>query len=192
MATASAVAKEAKLKSEMTELVMRMYEDTERYLQPMKPFLLVRTLPRSVVSSGGILLPEKQNKPNVESVVLAVYEPYWEKVDKISEDGKHFDISVYNECDVKVGDHIIHPHYVGLPDSFLDEREYRLIKEDDAVCILHYRGKDELRKAVIDCMLETLKQPIDNRTVLNGYVEALMEKFDVVPKIMHSKTTSGV
>src|ERR1035437_9923120 len=138
--------KEAVSKREMTDLVQRVYAETERIIQPLKPFILVRTLPRSTVTAGGILMPEKQNKPNIEAVVLAVYEPYWEIVDKVSEDGKHSDISVYNECDIKVGDHIIMPHFVGLPDSFLDEREYRLIKEDDATAVLHYREKGECGK----------------------------------------------
>jgi co-chaperonin GroES (HSP10) len=171
-----------------------LYAETERYIQPLKPFILVRTLPRSTVTAGGILMPEKQNKPNIEAVVLAVYKPYWEKVDKVSEDGKHSDISVYNECDIKVGDHIIMPHFVGLPDSFLDEREYRLIKEDDATAVLHYREKGELRNSLIVSCRETLKSgvSVNNFTLAEQYIDGILEKFDVVPKEIQSRTTSGV
>ena len=186
------VEKEVKAERKFTNLVERLYAETERYIQPLKPFILVRTLPRSTVTAGGILMPEKQNKPNIEAVVLAVYKPYWEKVDKVSEDGKHSDISVYNECDIKVGDHIIMPHFVGLPDSFLDEREYRLIKEDDATAVLHYREKGELRQIVKDGMLQALSTSDGNNSILDDYLDALFVHFDVVPKEIQSRTTSGV
>jgi co-chaperonin GroES (HSP10) len=180
---------EAKSKREMTDLVERMYADTERWLQPLKPFILVRTLPRSTVTAGGVLMPEKQNKPNIEAVVLAVYKPYWEKVDKVSEDGKRFDISVFNECDIKVGDHIVMPHHVGLPDSFLDEREYRLIKEDDAVAVLHYREKGWLKEQLMQLVSQLEAGLGDSRYGL--IAEMIQEKFDLVPKVIYSRTTSG-
>ena len=188
--------KEAKSKREMTDLVERMYAETERYLQPLKPFIFVRTLPRSTVTAGGVLMPEKQNKPNIEAVVLAVYEPYVEKVFErafIENVGwVDRDISVFNECDIKVGDHIIMPHFVGLPDSFLDEREYRLIKEDDATAVLHYREKGELRQIVKDGMLQALSTSDGNNSILDDYLDALFVHFDVVPKEIQSRTTSGV
>jgi len=176
--------KEAKLKSEMTELVTRMYAETERYIQPMPPFLLVRTLPRSTVTAGGILMPEKQNKPNIESVVLAVYEPYWEVAEtRVREDGKTEDVSVLNTCDIKVGDHIIHPHHVGLPDTFLDEREYRLIAEDDAIAVLHYQKKNWLR--------DELYGLADDIGVAADIIDKILENYDLVPKVIYSRTTSG-
>lgn len=181
---------EAKSKREVTEMVERAYASTERHIQPLKPFLLVRTLPRSTSMGGVIVLPEKQNKPNLEGVVLAVFKPYWEKVEETcKEDGKHYDISVYNECDVKVGDHIVFPHFVGLPDSFLDDQEYRLIKEDDAIAVLHYREKDATLKEVVSILLEHSRDKITHR--YNSMAKALMEKFDLVPKGLTSQTTSG-
>jgi co-chaperonin GroES (HSP10) len=184
---AKAAQQEAKTKQQMTEWVQKVYADTERYIQPLKPFILVRTLPRSTITAGGILMPEKQNKPNIESVVLAVYEPYWENVyEQVSDK----DISVYNECDIKVGDHIVMPHFVGMPDTFLDEREYRLIKEDDAIAVLHYREKGEFRKMVRDIMVEaySLSSGAMPADVMLG---ALFDKFDIVPKTVYSRTTSG-
>jgi co-chaperonin GroES (HSP10) len=189
----TAVHVEAKTKQEMTELVQKMYLATERFLQPLKPFILVRVLPRATVSAGGIHLPEKQNKPNIEAVVLAVYEPYWEKVQTSTrDDGKVEDTSVYNECDIKVGDHIIMPHFVGLPDSFLDDREYRLVKEDDAVAVLHYRRKGALQETIRQLLLNTMEcRDGSETTMLNAFAEALLDHFDIVPKVMYSVTTSG-
>jgi co-chaperonin GroES (HSP10) len=170
-------------KGKVTELVQMAYLESERDIQPMAPFILIRTLPRATISSGGIILPEKQNKPNSEAVVLRVYEPYWEKVEsRTREDGKTEDISVWNECDVHVGDHIIFPHHCGLPDSFLDEREYRLIREDDAIATLHYRPKGWLRTQI---------QHILNAHLLDE-AGALMRYFDITPKEMSPKTKSGV
>jgi co-chaperonin GroES (HSP10) len=171
---------EAPTKSQVTELVTSVYEHSERTLQPTKPFMLVRVLPRTMISPGGIILPEKQNKPNIEGVVLAVYEPYWDKATTVR-DGEEIDISTFVECDIKVGDHIVFPHYVGLPDSFLDDQEYRMVKEDDAVATLEYRPKGWLKEQVDD--------------VLKGHVgyevNSLLRYFYVIPKIMDSKTTSG-
>jgi co-chaperonin GroES (HSP10) len=169
-------------KSKITEMVQQAYIDSERIIEPMAPFILIRVLPRATVSSGGILLPEKQNKPNAEAVVLAVYKPYWEKVDKIDEGGKRFDISVWNECDVHVGDHIIFPHHCGLPDSFLDEKEYRLIREDDAVARLHYRPKGWLKKQIEHIWLSHYTDS----------AEAMLRYFDISVKEMEPKTKSGV
>jgi co-chaperonin GroES (HSP10) len=176
---------EAKTKQQMTEWVQKVYADTERYIQPLKPFLLVRTLPRSTITAGGILMPEKQNKPNIESVVLAVYEPYYEHA--FATDGT--DISVYNECDIKVGDHIVMPHFVGMPDTFLDEREYRLIKEDDAIAVLRYREKGELREMAKEVMIKAAIVSTELRT--DATLDALLEHFDIVPKTIYSRTTSG-
>src|ERR1035437_437259 len=187
--------KEAVSKREMTDLVQRVYAETERIIQPLKPFILVRTLPRSTVTAGGVLMPEKQNKPNIEAVVLAVYKPYVEKVFEhafVENVGwVDRDISVFNECDIKVGDHIIMPHFVGLPDSFLDEREYRLIKEDDATAVLHYREKGELRKLLIDCIRALRSEP-KYISLLEGTADKIIDTFDLVPKEIQSRTTSGV
>ena len=192
--------KEARTKAEMTEWVAKVYKDTERDIQPMPPFILIRTLPRSIISAGGIYMPDKHNKPNIEAVVLKVYEPYWETVElTVREDGKTEDISVWNECDIKVGDHIILPHYVGLPDTFLDAKEYRLIREDDAIARLHYREKGELRQMVLEIAVQGIIKPRSlghstegTATMFASAVDAIMENFDVIPKVIHSRTLSGV
>ena len=192
--------KEARTKAEMTEWVERVYKATEREIQPMPPFIFIRTLPRSTISSGGIYMPDKQNKPNIEAVVLKVYEPYWEVVEsRTREDGKTEDISVWNECDVEVGDHIILPHHVGLPDSFLDAKEYRLIREDDAIARLHYWEKGTLREMVLETVRGSIMKPrslghsTDSAGTMFGQaVDAILENFDIIPKEMASKTLSGV
>lgn len=179
-------------KGKITELVQLAYLESERHIQPMPPFILIRVLPRATISAGGIILPEKQNKPNAEAVVLAVYEPYWEHVDKIDEDGKVFDISVWNECDVHIGDHIIFPHHCGLPDSFLDDQDYRLIREDDAVATLHYERKWHLRGELIYKLDRIERGPNREDPPLPDVVDELLEHYYVIPKCMEPKTKSGV
>jgi len=185
--------KEAHTKREMVDWVQKVYAETERYIEPMPPFIFVRTLPRATITSSGIILPEKQNKPNIEGIVLAVYKPFWEKVEKVTENGVKSDISVYNECDIKVGDHVVLPHHCGLPDSFLDEREYRLIREDDAIATVHYREKGWLEKELKDLMLhQTVEvQRDDAETIIRFIIRLLQDKFDLVPKEILSRTTSG-
>lgn len=191
MSAKAAVAriKEPKTKEQMTKLVEKAYKETGRVIQPMPPFIFIRTLPRSTITDSGLILPQKQNKPNIEAVVLAVYKPFWEKVQTSTrEDGKTEDVSVYNECDLKVGDHIVFAHYVGMPDSFLDEREYRVIREDDAVATLQYREKDWLQKelyALVDSNIDREGEGTEK------CVQAILEKYDLVPKDVAPKTLSG-
>lgn len=179
--------KEAKTKQQLTAYVEQVYAATERIYEPMPPFLLVRTLPRSTITAGGIILPEKQNKPNIEAIVVAVYKPFWEK----AFDANDRDVSVWNECDLKVGDHIVMPHHVGLPDNFLDEREYRFIREDDAICRIDYYDKGEVRKMVRKVMVEALTDAEPGEKITDSVCRALFEQFDVMPKVIYSRTTSG-
>lgn len=178
-------------KTDVAEMVSRMYQETDRVLLPLYPWLLVRPLSRATTTqSGRLYLPEKQNKVQLESVVLAVWKPFWENVEKEKENGEVLKVRVWNESDLKPGDHIIHPHYIGLPDSYLDETDYRLLKEDDVIATLNYHKKDwissELKRIVQTHFRLELEPDRDE------IVRSVLENFDVVPKNgLHSLTLSG-
>ena len=170
---------------DLTETVEEMYRSTDRIIMPLYPWVLVRPLPRAgVTASGLVVMPQVQNKPNLESVVLATWKPFWEKVEKVKENGDILEVKVWNESDLKPGDHIVHPHHVGLPDSYLDEKDYRMIREEDVMCVLNYHEKDWLRD-----MLYHTADSFDTDTM---FVDELLIHYDIVPKHGYgSLTTSG-
>jgi len=178
-----------KLKYEIAEMVEQMYRETDRIIEPLYPWVLVRPLPRSTVTQSKlIIMPEVQNKPNLESVVLVTWKPFFENVEKEKQNGQVLKVRVWNESDLKPGDHIVHPHHVGLPDSFLDEKTYRLIREEDATCILHYHENEWLK----DQLRDALKAGWDVEVGWDQLMERIFENFDIVPKHGYqSLTTSG-
>ena len=176
--------------TEVADVVTKMYHSYDRILEPLYPWLLVRPLPKSKLSDGGIILVEKQNKPNHEAVVLATWKPFWENVEKENtETGEVLKVRVWNESDLKPGDHIVHPHHVGLPDAVLPDNQYRMIREEDVFCTLHYRDSGWLRKE----LREQLKQGWDGKDSWDALMVDIFEKFDIVPKHGYQPMTlSGV
>jgi|SRR5882724_356654 len=178
-----------KLKYEIAELVEQMYRETDRIIEPLYPWVLVRPLPRSAVTASKlIVMPDVQNKPNLESIVLVTWKPFWENVEKENtKTGDVLKVRVWNESDLKPGDHIIHPHHVGLPDSFLDEKTYRLIREEDASSKLHYHDENWLRDEITHYLDGTYARPGSE-----SIADDLLKLFDIVPKHGYqSLTTSG-
>ncbi len=175
---------------DLTMQVEEMYRSHDRIVQPLYPWLLVRPLERSTVTASGlVVMPEKQNKPNLESVVLQVWKPFWENVEKENtKTGEILKVRVWNESDLKPGDHIVHPHYVGLPDSYLNEKDYRYLKEEDVTSKLEYRIKGWLQKELYH-LVDTFDFETDGT---KNFVDQVFERFDIVPKYgYHSLTTSG-
>lgn len=169
---------------DLSKQVEEHYRNTDRILETLYPWVLVRPLDRAQ-EKNGIILPGKQNKTTLESVVLATWKPFWEKVYE-RESGKSYD--VLNETDVKPGDHVIHPHHVGLPDAYLNDQNYRLVREEDLQGVLHYHSKDWLYTQLLSELIDEGGTTNDAKQV----AVRLLEKFDIVPKYgYHSKTTSG-
>jgi len=179
-------------KYDLAEEVGKMYRETDRILEPLYPWVLVRPLPRSnTTKSGLIYMPEKQNKPNLESVVLATWKPFWEHVGKENTTtGEVLAVKVWNESDVKPGDHVIHPHHVGMPDAYLEEHSYRLVREEDICSTLKYHHKDWLAQQVADSIINAGMGMAMGK--VPKIVEEIMQNFDIVPKHGYQPlTTSG-
>jgi co-chaperonin GroES (HSP10) len=171
--------------------VEEMYRSHDRIVMPLYPWVLVRPLDRAgVTDSGLVVMPERQNKPNLESVVLAVWKPFWENVEKENtRTGEVLKVRVWNASDLAPGDHIVHPHHVGLPDSYLNEKNYRYIKEEEVVCKINYKPKEWIKDEVVTKILSHMDSWDGD---MEGAVNELMEKFDIVPKYgYYSLTTSG-
>lgn len=167
MKTKDQIKKIEKLERELSKICREHYETcvgAARRLTPRYPWILVRTLPKDHITSGGILLPDtEQNKPMYEGIVIAVWKPWIEyryktisqsdatdlgfKVDKAKET-----LAIQHECDVIPGERICFPHFAGTPlFGYLDDKYYRLLALDDrqgprsdAIMRIDYEGDYEL------------------------------------------------
>ena len=119
-----------RLEKQFKELAQEIYESGERRIQPTWPWVLIRQVPREQMRNG-IVIPDgganAQNKPLLEGIVLATWEPHFSKWRKPGEPYK--DNLVWRESEFVVGDRVLYPSFAGLPVNFLDEHNYRLIRE---------------------------------------------------------------
>jgi|ERR1700722_8730036 len=104
----------------------------ERFI-PLHPFVLVRVLPKDMVTDGGIILPnQKQNKPVHEGIVLETYRPYFEEVvlKEREHDGTYTEYigKIKRECPLKIGQRVAYPHYEGVPHKYLGD-DYVLVRQ---------------------------------------------------------------
>src|SRR5476651_1845038 len=69
------------LEGRLREACFEVYNESAggRRFKPMRPWVLVRVLPKEHTTPGGIILAEKeQNKIAYEGLVIEVWEPYEE------------------------------------------------------------------------------------------------------------------
>jgi co-chaperonin GroES (HSP10) len=118
----------SELQQQLVNLCVDIYLSGAERFTPIHPFVLVRVLPKDMVSEGGIVLPnERQNKPVHEGIVLETYRPYTEEV--VLKDIIHkgtagervieYIGTIRRECPLKVGDRVAYPYYEGIPHRFL-------------------------------------------------------------------------
>src|SRR5262252_1392741 len=98
-----------------------MTDDNIREFQPLYPWVFVRVLQKEQ-TVGKIVRVEgpKQNKPTQEGVVLKT----WLPTTKIFK-GKP--VEVYSQ--LRQGQHVVFPHWAGLPVVGFDDKHYRIVKE---------------------------------------------------------------
>jgi co-chaperonin GroES (HSP10) len=136
--TASIDGKSAsELQQQLADLCIQVYLKGGERLIPLPPFILVRVLPKDMVSEGGIVLPnERQNKPVHEGIVLETWRPYDEEVvltdkfrDKAGVEHVVERIGViHRKCSVSQGDRVAYPYYEGIPHKYLGD-DYMLIRQ---------------------------------------------------------------
>lgn len=120
-----------RLEKQLAELAQEIYELGERRIEPTWPWVLVRLAPKEQIRNG-IVLPDSygsqsQNKPLFEGIVLATWKPHFSKWRKPNE--AYEDHLVWRESEFEVGDRVLFPSFAGLPVNFLDETNYRLVRE---------------------------------------------------------------
>jgi len=160
---------------QLQELALEVYKEQGRYLVPFHPWILIRVLPKSQTYKGLLVLPEKQNKTCWESIVLSTWKPFT-RTHKI----KDVFCDKTEQSEFTPGDHILIPHWAGLPVSGLDEDLYRIIREPDIHAWLEIE---------IETTESKLKRVLANHSI---YAKEIMDRFVLVDKEQQSVTMSGV
>lgn len=169
-------------RAELARLVTELYATHTRIIKPSYPWVFVYILPKEQ-RIGSIFLPGKQNKPVHEGIVLRTWSSClrdgWEHVSAL-----------------KPGDHVLLPHWCGLPVPGYDELDYRIVKEES-----WSKDKDGGIFAVIDYESETLRATLSRITehlynfMTVGEVEdvkaAIEKEFTLIPRGKGSATLSG-
>ena len=92
-------------------------------IRPLHDRLLVERLEEKEVKKGGIIIPDTAKEKPQEAKVIAVGNG------KVTDEGKKIPL------DVKAGDKILFGKYSGS-EVKLDDKEYLIMREDDALAIL--------------------------------------------------------
>lgn len=148
------------LEKKFGKLSQQIYQSGERRIKPNWPWVLVRVVPKEQ-KFGSLYLPDgdgsaRQNKPLMEGIVLETWKPHWSKFRQKIE-GSAFvqaetEQEVWRESEFKVGDRILFPSFAGLPVNFLDDKNYRLVREwtfdpnGGAVGIVNFDGDVKLKQ----------------------------------------------
>lgn len=166
----------SELSEQLAQLCIDIYLSGGQRFTPLPPFVLIRVLPKDMVSEGGIVLPGvQQNKPVHEGIVLETYRPYTEevKLKKKWADGSYEESIgiIHRECSLKPGDRVAYPYYEGVPHKFLGD-DYMLIRQ----------AADQIKFPYCQC-LGTIDYEGDRKTAFK--LKKLLSQY-------YSATTSGV
>ncbi len=113
----------------LDELAQEIYADSDKIIEPLYPWILVRIMPKEQYI-GGILLPEKTNRIFYEGIVLATWVPFWKHYQgKVLDQENIVERQILMESKVQRGDRVIFMHFEGQPYPYLDEIRYRMIHE---------------------------------------------------------------
>ena len=169
-----------KLREIATEYINSLISYPIRIINLRFPWCLIYVLPREQ-RRGLVYLPDgngqkKQNKTILEGIVLRV----WKDEEKEKTVHHH----------VKVGNHVLFPHWAGWPMSENSAAEFRLVKEYHTPLSVHTPGQDDTIQGIINqgnsIDLDSLLSVTDERG-LNW----LKENYIIYPKELSSVTLSG-
>lgn len=165
-------------------------------IQPRPPYVLIRIIPKERSLDLGnnlrIILPDvkgkEQNKPLYEGQVLVTYKPYWKKFRGIvGSEGTPAEMEIYTKSELNPGDHVLFPHFEGVPVPFLcndwKRGEYRLVKDECIYGVVEYK-RQSVQQRLIDLIYTESGQ---------AYSDAAINILDQADVIFHeqAKTLSG-
>jgi co-chaperonin GroES (HSP10) len=147
----------------------------------MYPWVFVRVLPREQVRKSGIILPDiDQNKTVLEGIVLSTW----------AEHELPNGTKVRSEC--ALGDHVLFPHWTGLPIIGFKDKHYRIVREVNWAADQGgiFAKVEYGQKQMLETELKAVLKSSEGETY-EGLIEKLMERFIFIDVKQQSVTLSG-
>ena len=171
---------------EIDKLTLQLYNESERRFTPRFPLIFVMELARAQEYGSIVLVEGKvQNKPVLEGIVLATWEPRVIHKKIGSED-----VAIYMESELNVGDHVMFPHWCGVPAPGFSYR-YRLVEEDfnkseygGILGVVEYEQKPQA-EMLSEFLALTEGEEFDS------FIDKFLDRFVLIDKNAHSVTLSG-
>lgn len=192
-------------KQKLVNLAQQLYSDAGREFTPKYPWVVVYVIPKEQKTASGIWIPDlagdkKQNKVLYEGIVLQTWEPFMKYIRvKTHPVGSNGDQATESWTDIEMkselhpGDHVLFPHYEGLPLPWTNEEEFRIIRESnpkDPEGRCEVFGKLEYE---LESDEEVILDIIGDSEFLTGkeLINKLKEKFYLVRRRTTPLTLSG-
>jgi co-chaperonin GroES (HSP10) len=189
---------------QINKLTQELYDNAERRFLPAFPWVMVYVLEKEQKTKSGLIIQAlEQNKPVTEGIVLATWKPFIKHLQKhlleVTEDhaGVLVPTTVDMQSSLKPGDHVLFPHWSGLPVLGFDDKRFRIVKEIDwskgdeggIFATVEYDHEDatsrKLAAMIDDRWMGVMNFGTDN------VVKELLEQFLVVDRDKQSVTLSG-
>jgi co-chaperonin GroES (HSP10) len=159
------------LEEQLRKTVYELYKlasGKHRFI-PLKGKIVVRVLPKDMITSGGILLPDTaQNKVVYESIVISVFEP-WVEERQVKRNGKMETDYIHHRCPVQVGDRVAFPHYIGMPvGSYLDDKYYRIINAAEVLGVIYFDGDEDVKRILRESMVDMKSVTTSGASISRG------------------------
>ena len=177
---------------ELDEMAQDLYESSSRQFRPAFPWIFCRVLPKTQ-KVGSIITPGTQNKTIHEGIVLATWRSspaLFYNVNKSQWEAPERFVS-----ELVPGDHVIFPHWSGMPIPGFDTGSYRLVKEanwaldKEGGIIGVLDGEHHEEQTITEMIRDILRN--DNHTAAE-IAAKISERFVLVDRNRQSATLSGV
>jgi len=183
--------------AKIDELCQELYEANTMFT-PLYPWVFVLVCQKAQ-QVGGIYLPETQNKPMHEGIVLSTWKDKVFEKRVATSDGKHATRFETKRSEMMVGDHVVFHHSAGQQAWGYDLARFRVVMECDWD-MQTYGGGIVGRIEYTDAKtkpINLLREMLDKYIGLTQYElddlsQKVEERFIVVDREAGSVTLSGV
>ena len=174
-------------------LCQELYEANTMFT-PLYPWVFVLVCQKAH-QVGGIYVPEKQNKPMHEGIVLATWRDKVFERRVATSDGKHATRFETKRSEMMLGDHVAFHHSAGQPAWGYDPARFRAVRECDWDMQTHGGGiVGRIEYADAKAPLELLQQVLLDKADIKiaELMRKIEDRFVIVDREAGSVTLSGV
>lgn len=194
------MAKKKTIQEKLQAIVNEEYsQKPNRLLTLLYPWVMVRVLPKEE-NLGLIIVPEKsQHKPMYEAIVLKTWQPRW----VVERDEADDPVSRWITSSLEPGDHIIYPHFDGVPIPGVSDPSFSLEASKHGIILIREFIWDA--KGGVPAKIHVQRMPIRQELeehlfgaasmtslAAHNLAASLLEHYDIIPKNQKLMTRHAV